>query len=100
MGRESRLPNVARAVTRKLFLQDRYRIMVEYADLEIGLHRRDASSYTVEFRFSQPNSEADVRIGQDQAAQAAIDLDELNKLVNNPTAYSQKLTESVCHINV
>ncbi len=40
--------------------------MAEYADLEIGLHRRDAGTYTIDFRFSQPNSEADVRLGQGQ----------------------------------
>jgi hypothetical protein len=67
--------------------------MVEYADLEIGLHRRDASSYTVEFRFSQPTSEADVRIGSDQPSLVNINLDELSLLANTPSAYSQKLTE-------
>ncbi len=48
--------------------------MTEFADLEIGLHRRDASVYVIEFRFSQPNSEADVRLDQGQSAQAAFDL--------------------------
>ena len=67
--------------------------MTEYADLEIGLHRRDASSYTVEFRFNQPNSEADIRIGQDQAALATIYPDELNKVAHDVAAYGKKLTE-------
>jgi len=65
----------------------------EYADLEIGLHRRDASSYTIEFRFSQPSSDADVRIAADQPSQVNIDLIALNRLANTPSAYSQKLTE-------
>ena len=69
-------------------------MIIEYADLEIGLHRRDASSYTVEFRYSQPASEADIRIGSDQPAQVNIDLDGLKRLANTPSAYSQKLTES------
>ncbi len=67
--------------------------MTEYADLEIGLHRRDAGSYAVEFRFSQPNSEADVRLGNGQAAQVVFDLDALNDLAYEPDAYGKKLTE-------
>ena len=34
--------------------------MRNWADLEIGLHRRDAERYTVEMRFSPPDSEAEV----------------------------------------
>jgi hypothetical protein len=68
-------------------------MIFEYADLEIGLHRREARSYSVEFRFSQPNSEADVRIGSDRPAQLDIDLEQLNLLAHNPPAYSEKLTE-------
>ena len=67
--------------------------MTEYADLEIGLHRRDAASYTVEFRFSQPNSEADVRLGNGQPAQVEFDLDALNSLAYEPDAYGEKLTQ-------
>ncbi len=67
--------------------------MTEYADLEIGLHRRDAASYTVEFRFSQPNSEADVRLGNGQPAQVELNLDDLNDLTYEPDAYGEKLTE-------
>ena len=68
--------------------------MTEYADLEIGLHRRDAGTYTIEFRFSQPNSEADVRLGQGQPAQAAFDLVELKSLADDPLAYGTCLTQS------
>jgi hypothetical protein len=67
--------------------------MTEYADLEIGIHRRDAGSYAVELRFSQPDSEADIRIGQDQAVYASIDLAKLDQLVHTPGEYSRKLTE-------
>ncbi len=67
--------------------------MAEYAELEIGLHRRDAASYTVEFRFSQPNSEVDVRLGNGQPAQVEIDLDQLNELAYEPDEYGKKLTE-------
>jgi hypothetical protein len=36
--------------------------MTAYADLEIGLHRRGTGSYAIELRFSQPESEADIRL--------------------------------------
>lgn len=65
----------------------------DYADLEISLHHRGTVSYTVEFRFSQPYSDADVRIGQGQPAQTNIDLDELSQLANDPPAYGRKLTQ-------
>ncbi|MCP4663409.1 MAG: CHAT domain-containing protein [bacterium] len=35
--------------------------MTDYADLEIGLHCRDAHSYAVELRLRRPEDEADVR---------------------------------------
>jgi hypothetical protein len=68
--------------------------MTEYADLEIGRHRRDAGVYVIEFRFSQPNNEADVRLDQGQSAQATFDLAELRNLEYDPAAYGQKLTQS------
>ena len=68
--------------------------MTEYADLEIGLHRRDAGVYVIEFRFSQPNSEADVRLDQGQSAYATFDLAELKNLEYDPAAYGQNLTRS------
>ena len=37
--------------------------MAECAELEFGLARRDMGLYAVEMRFTQPGSEADVRIG-------------------------------------
>ncbi len=67
--------------------------MTEYADLEIGLHRRSAGAYAIEFRYSQPNSEADVRFDQGQPAEASFDLSELDQLVLDPAAYGRKLTD-------
>jgi len=69
--------------------------MTDYADLEMGLHRRDTGSYAVEFRFSQPNSEADVSLGQGQLALAEFDLAELNRLAHDPSAYGQELSRSL-----
>ena len=68
--------------------------MAEYADLEIGVHSRDSGTYAVEFRFSQPNSEADVRMGQDQPALFAPDRAVLGQAASDSQAYGKLLTES------
>ena len=69
--------------------------MNEYADLEISLHRHDASSYAVEFRFSQPESDADIRLGVGQPALAQFDLEALNAQAHDPAAYGQALSRSL-----
>lgn len=69
--------------------------MAKYADLEIGLHRRDAGLYAVEFRFSQPDSEADIRLSQVTPAVAQIDLDELRSLAFDSSAYGEALTQGL-----
>jgi len=71
--------------------------MPTYADLEIGLHRHDADSYIVEMRFSQPDSDADIRLVRDagEPALAQFDLDQLRSLALDPEAYGQKLGESL-----
>jgi hypothetical protein len=67
--------------------------MIEYAELEIGIHQHEAGYYTVDIRLSLPNSEAEVRFDQCQAAKIVFDLEELNRLAINPEAYGQKLTQ-------
>src|SRR3990172_3963776 len=69
--------------------------MNEYADLEISLHRHDASSYAVEFRFSQPESDADIRLGVGKPALAQFDFDALNSQSHDPAAYGQTLSQSL-----
>ncbi len=69
--------------------------MNEYADLEIGLHRREEGSYAVEFRFSPPDSEAVVSIGQFRQSQVTFDLAELQELSYDPESYGLKLTQSL-----
>ena len=66
--------------------------MTEFAELEIGLHRHDGSVYAVDFRFGRPDSETDVRLGGDQDLQVSFDLEELQNLVQDAKAYSQRLT--------
>ena len=52
--------------------------MPSIADLEMSLHRYDASAYTVELRFSQPDSDTDVR---SSGGDAQIDVKALQKLL-------------------
>jgi hypothetical protein len=66
-----------------------------FADLEIGLHRREKDSYTIELRFSQPGSEAESRVGTDEPAKAALDLDQLRQLSTDPANYGQALSAGV-----
>ncbi len=65
--------------------------MNEYAELEISLHRHDAAAYAVEFRYSQPESDADVRLGQDKPALAEFDVSKLRSQALDPAAYGQTL---------
>jgi len=65
-----------------------------YADLEIGLHRRDADSYAVELRFSQPDSDADIRLVQ-EAALASFDTAHLRELEFDPADYGKVLSEQL-----
>jgi hypothetical protein len=70
--------------------------MAQYADLEISLHRHDAEAHTVDFRYSQPDSEADVRLSQGgEPALAHFDLKALRSQGADPTAYGQALTDSL-----
>ncbi len=68
--------------------------MNAYADLEISLHRRDAGAYAVDFRFSQPDSDADIRLGQGNPATAIFEKEALQNLSFDPGAYGQKLTQN------
>ncbi len=71
--------------------------MADYTDLELSLHRHDDSAYAVELRFSQPDSDADIRLGpgaEGQLALAQFDLDALRQLVD-PVAYGRLLTQGL-----
>ncbi|MGY1636062.1 CHAT domain-containing protein [Geodermatophilus sp. SYSU D00742] len=55
----------------------------EYADLEIGLHRRDAVSLSVELRFSLPRSDGEVQLDTPGPLLADIDPRRLDALVDD-----------------
>jgi hypothetical protein len=69
--------------------------MADYADLEIGLHYREIGSYAVEFRFSQPDDEADIRLDQGHPVQAVFDFEALKTLEDDPAAYGRLLTQAL-----
>jgi hypothetical protein len=63
----------------------------QYAELELSLERQDADSFAVDLRFSLPDSEADRR---DKAENICIDIDELRRLADDPTAYGRRLGQN------
>ncbi len=65
--------------------------MIQYADFEIGLHRRVSGTYSVEMCFSQPNEDCDHR----DAAEAQFDFNTLRAAASDPLAYGQKLAEGL-----
>jgi hypothetical protein len=73
--------------------------MQQYADLELSLHKFDrVGTYSVQFRFSQPGSEADTGLGQEQSIWAELDPDSeaFNpETIADSAAYSLALTEAL-----
>jgi CHAT domain/SIR2-like domain len=65
--------------------------MTDYADLEIGLHHRDGRTWRVELRYSQPQTDADVRLDLDGPLVAAVDPDDLVALQDDEEAYGREL---------
>lgn len=66
--------------------------MSDYADLEIGLHRRSAGSYAVELRFSHPDMPADLRITQGDDTAVEFDLAVLQEASSDLESYGKLLT--------
>ncbi len=67
--------------------------MTDYADLELGMHRYEAGAYVVELRFSQPGSDTDTRLGQNEQIHFNLDPETLKDLP--ATEYGQKLNEAL-----
>lgn len=65
-----------------------------YADLELGLHRRDEQIYSVELRFSQPDSEADMRLSSNEIL-IQLDVEALRAAELDAVAYGQALTAAL-----
>lgn len=69
--------------------------MTNYADLEISLHRHSTETYAVEFRFSQPDSDADIRLASGEPALAQLEIEKLNQLIYDPAEYGHTLTQNL-----
>ncbi len=63
----------------------------QYADLEIALNRWNADAYRVELRYSQPDSDADIRLAPGTPALARFDPLQLDMLALDPKAYGTLL---------
>jgi hypothetical protein len=61
------------------------------ADLELSLRRQSADAYAVELRYSQPDSDADVRLAQGKSFVARFDATQLRRVTVDPVAYGQAL---------
>jgi hypothetical protein len=67
----------------------------DYAELEISINQRNIGTYTVELRFSQPDSDTDIRIDHGQPIQIQFDLEELKLLAQDPETYGSRLTRQL-----
>ncbi len=68
------------------------RAKTEYASLEISFHRRDESSFSVQVRFSRPQSETDNRFVEGLLTLSEADFQSLQQLELESTAYGKALT--------
>lgn len=68
--------------------------MPSFADLEIGLHRRDADSYAVDLRFTPLDSEAEIRL-LDKSPIMSFDVKTLRQYDLNDTKYGQTLAAAL-----
>ena len=67
---------------------------MDYAELELGLSRRDGGSYGLDLRYSQPGSDADIRLARDGAA-IQIDIAQLSELAFDAEGYGRALSASL-----
>lgn len=65
------------------------------ADLEIGIHRRDAQTYSVELRFTSPDSDGEVRLLREGTPAVAFDLAQLRQLQLDDVQYGAQLGENL-----
>jgi len=67
---------------------------MNYAELELTLSRRDGDRYAAELRFSQPGSDADIRLMRD-AALIRLDHAALAALASDPAEYGRLLGQTL-----
>lgn len=69
--------------------------MTDYAELEISIHRWDATRYVVEMRFNDPLNDADIRLPRTEAALVTFDNDQLRTNQLDIQAYGKLLSDSL-----
>ncbi|MCP4400098.1 MAG: CHAT domain-containing protein [bacterium] len=69
--------------------------MAKYADLEIGLQRREAERYQIDLRFSRPDSDTEERLVRDGPLFARFDMARLRSFALDAEAYGTLLGESL-----
>jgi hypothetical protein len=68
--------------------------MAGYADLELGIHRWDASNYVLELRYTQPESDADVRLARSGTPSLfQFEAAKLREYADDDQAYGSYLSE-------
>jgi len=72
-------------------------MQIEYGDLEISLHRRAGSAYTLETRFTPPGSTAETRLGANAPVEIDIDEEALSRLIarGDWTGYGRELAAAL-----
>src|SRR5262245_28333535 len=69
--------------------------MSEYADLELNLRRHSSTNaYLIDLRFSQPDSEADIRLPSGEHLMR-LELNKLRALSSHDTEYGKLLGQSL-----
>jgi hypothetical protein len=66
--------------------------MGQFVDLEVGLHRRDGRTWSVELHCVRSDQEVDVRLVRDGPS---FDLDELRRHAGDDVAYGRLLTDTL-----
>jgi len=67
-------------------------VSTDYADLELSFRHDKGNTYAVEMRFSQPGSEADIRLGQSEKISVQFDLQALFDMAFDPATYGKLLS--------
>ena len=69
--------------------------MNESTELELNLKRRQDGVYSLEMRFSQPESDTDLRVGYDRLITASFDFNQLRSMEVEPAQYGQGLANAL-----
>jgi len=68
---------------------------MKYADLELGLHRRNVEDYAVELRFTLPDSDGESGLGQFLLPTARIDFQSLMEFEGEDAEYGRQLSAAL-----